>query len=52
MRYIISSLAILLTSNAALAGVVGIAPSPEIDLGLSAVVMAAGAAYWVRRRRR
>jgi uncharacterized protein (TIGR03382 family) len=51
MRYIIPSLAFLLASSPALA-VPLVVPSPEMDLGLSAVVMAAGAAYWVRRRRR
>ena len=51
MRYIIPSLAFLLASNPALA-LVSVAPSPEMDLGLSAVVMAACAAYWVRRRHR
>ena len=52
MRYIILSLAFLLPSNPGLAGAVVVAPSPEMDLGLSAVVMAACAAYWIRRRHR
>jgi hypothetical protein len=50
MRYLVSSFALLLLSTPAFAQVA--APSPEMDLGLAAIAMLAGAAFLARRRGR
>ena len=52
MRYLVSSLALLLISSPAFAQVAAKVPSPEMDLGLAGLVMIAGAAFLALRRRR
>jgi hypothetical protein len=52
MRYLVSSLAIFLVASPAFAQTApNGAPSPEMDLGLAAIVMLAGAAFLARLRR-
>ena len=50
MRYLLTTLAFLLGAGQALAQ--NLAPAPESDLGLAAIVMVAGAAYLAYRFRR
>jgi hypothetical protein len=51
MRYLLTSVAFFLISSFAYATPV-LAPAPETDLGLASMVMVAGAAFLVARKRR
>jgi len=52
MRYVVSTLSLLLISSPAFAQVAPTAPAPEADFGIAAFAMVAGAALLARRRRR